>query len=121
MTQANNVIKFPLLSPNPKVMDNEQLGEFMDENKKAFIDEIVDHYATQLINKIGIHGFPIFEDSFIDRYSFTIECLRSTVYGTLNMPHPLQSHIDKVYEVLTNEEIGRMNFVSETDEEDIDF
>ncbi len=41
MTQANNVIKFPLLSPNPKVMDKEQLGDFMDENKKAFIDEIM--------------------------------------------------------------------------------
>ena len=97
MNQANNVLDFPTkraLSPEELFSDKfhkepnksidldkenrDELGEYFTQNKKDYMDHVIDHYSTQLINKLGMHGFEIYDEDFIKRFSYTMETLRST-------------------------------------------
>jgi hypothetical protein len=108
MTHSNNVISFPsrgvgssIVNGNPNLID--EAGELhvkFEDNKKLYIDHIVDYYSAQLIDKLGMHGFDIYDDDFIYSFSFTIESLRSTLYQSLGMFHPLIKYIEEAMEKL---------------------
>ena len=97
---ANNVLQFPNIGAMPKPKNEEELGERFLKNKKTYIDHVIDHYGTQLINKLGMHGFDIYEESFIYRYSFCVESLRATLYGTLDINHPFHQLMEDSLETL---------------------
>jgi len=97
---ANNVLQFPNIGAMPKPKNEEELGERFLKNKKTYIDHVVDHYGTQLINKLGMHGFDIYEENFIYRYSFCVESLRATLYGTLDIDHPFHQVMDDSLDLL---------------------
>lgn len=103
MTDANNVIGFPKIG-NPPPRNETELGYYFDENKKMYIDHVVDHYSTQLINKLGLHGFGIYEPEFIQNYSFTVETLRSCLYQSIDLYHPFKEYIDQICEELDDED-----------------
>ncbi len=97
---ANNVLQFPNIGAMPKPKNEKELGERFLRNKKTYIDHVVDHYGTQLINKLGMHGFDIYEDSFVCRFSICIESLRATLYGTLQIDHPFLEMMEDQLELL---------------------
>ena len=97
---ANNVLKFPNIGKVPTARNMEELSTEFLNNKKNYVDHVVDHYGTQLINKLGLHGFDIYEENFIIRYSYTIESLRACLYGTLDIEHPFIEHMEDMLEML---------------------
>lgn len=109
MTQANNVLKFPNMGLMPKPKNETELGEHFLQNKKIYIDHVVDHYSIQLINKLGMHGFDIYEEDFIKGYSYTIESLRATLYSTLDIYHPFNEHMDDMIEMLEEDDFEDMD------------
>ena len=96
---ANNVLKFPNVGTPPAINETELSKQFL-ENKKDYVDEIVNHYSMQIINRLGMHGFEIFNDEFINNFSYTTEILRATLYQSLKLDHPFVKHIEKGLEEL---------------------
>ena len=78
----------------------EELQAEFDENKRVYVDHVVEHYSTQLINKLGLHGFDIYKPEFITTYSYTIETLRACLYQSIDLYHPFKEHIDEITEEL---------------------
>jgi hypothetical protein len=96
---ANNVIKFPkFTASHPQT--GEELGQYFDQNKKAYIDYITDHYCSHLYNKLGSHGFQILDDDFITNFSYSVETIRCALYQTLGLEHPLEEHIIDMLEII---------------------
>ena len=56
---TNNVINFPKASKSRPPQSVEEFRESILDHKASYANEIVDHYAQQLANKIGMHGFQI--------------------------------------------------------------
>ena len=61
-----------------------------------YVDNLVDHYSTQLINKLGLHGFDIYKPDFINGYTYTAETLRACLYKSLDLYHPFKDHIEEI-------------------------
>jgi hypothetical protein len=102
MEQANNVFEFPNIGNMPK--NEEQLSSYFEDNKKNYIDHIVDHYSSQLVNKIGMHGFDIYNDRFSADFSCVVEIFRASLYRSLLIPHALTPFMDEMIEKLEFED-----------------
>ena len=109
MEQANNVFEFPNVGNIPK--NEEQLSNYFEDNKKNYIDHIVDHYSSQLANKVGMHGFDIYNDRFSADFSCAVEIFRASLYRSLHIPHALTPFMDEMIE----------KFEFEDDEDFVDF
>jgi|TARA_R100000081_G_C4774461_1_gene147683 hypothetical protein len=94
--KANNVITFPegnIVRKIPRPED--ELGNEFAINKKRYLDTLTEHYSSNLLTKLGLHGFNINDEDFIRNYAYTVECLRSTLYQSIGINHPLKKHVDK--------------------------
>ena len=97
---ANNIISFPEgnIVRRVKTKESEDLGIEFTNNKKLYLDTLTEHYSTSLLNKLGMHGFEINNENFIRNYAYTVETLRSTLYQSVGINHPLKKHVDKCLE-----------------------
>lgn len=84
---SNNVVKFP----NSKPLPDKGVEEFLETNKIRFVDNLVDHYGTQLLSKLAGHGLDIDNKDFLYDYMLTMEALRATLLRNLHVSHPLHS------------------------------
>ena len=99
MINANNVVSFPGKGFNGELVSpqsTEELEQYFDTNKKVYIDHVADYYASQIINKLGMHGFAIYEDQFLDDFTFTVEALRATLYRGLDIKHPFHEDMNRM-------------------------
>jgi hypothetical protein len=94
MEQANNVFEFPNVGNIPK--NEEQLSNYFEDNKKNYIDHIVDHYSSQLANKVGMHGFDIYNERFSCDFACAVEIFRASLYRSLEIPHALTPYMDEI-------------------------
>lgn len=81
----NNLIIFPLLKKSKKTKIK----------KEKDIDEIVEHYQTQLFHNLKNHDIQIdsvFEKDFI----IQTDILKAVLYRSMGLYHPLQELLDKV-------------------------
>lgn len=107
MTLANNIIEFPKNSVKPKnANDEKQLIKSFEENKKIYVDHLVEHYTHQLINKLGMHGFDVYENEFLRNYFYNCEVLRMVLYDSLNIYHPLKEHVKETIDKFEKEDIN---------------
>ena len=107
---ANNIISFPegnivrrIKRPKPSIQ-SEELGRDFTTNKKLYLDSLTEHYSTSLLNKLGMHGFKINDENFIKNYAYTVETLRSALYQSVGIQHPLKKHVDKCIEEIESYE-----------------
>ena len=98
---TNNVINFPKPSNGPP-RNQEEFRKSILDTKAEYANEIVDHYAQQLANKIGMHGFQIDNEQFMKDFAFTVESMRSCLQRSLGVHHPFQEMID---DAITNLEL----------------
>lgn len=89
---ANNVVKFPRVKTSPQT--EEEMEMFLENNKRKFIDNIVDHYGVQLLTKLATHGIEIDRIGFMDDYIFTMELLRASISRNLGLTHPASQLLD---------------------------
>lgn len=73
-----------------------------DEVTRKEIDELVDHYARELITKISYHGFEL-NDAFFRDYGLAHEALKSTLLRNVGKYHPLQEYVDTIEEMKQSE------------------
>jgi len=99
---SNNVIQFPKFKSDPQ--NEEQLDTYFNENKKQYIDYLVDRYCSNLYNKFAGHGFDVMADEFTTNFSYSVETIRYTLYQSLNLEHPLREHIEDMLEIETTDD-----------------
>ena len=97
LASANNLILFPvdrivrgaiLGAPDaPEPPDMHAIDKMMLQ--KEALCRIVDREANRLLMELNNSGINLHTKGFDKNFSLSIECLRATVYQTLNIPHPL--------------------------------
>ena len=90
----DNVIEFPKASRLRPPQNKAEFRKSIMDSKSEYANEIVDHYAQQLANKIGMHGFMIDNEQFMKDFAFTVESMRSCLHRSLGVHHPFQEMID---------------------------
>jgi hypothetical protein len=94
VSQAN-VISFPIdrvvRTPVPLSTKKQII-----RSQKQHINRIIEENATNMVSRLAMAGVDISTDDFQRNYAFTIECLRSTLYESLGIHHPLQSPMKEI-------------------------
>ena len=91
----SKVIAFPkgMKGHPPQTLD--EMAENMLHRKTNYINDIVDFYGTELLTRISMDGFEMDEDAFAKDFAFTLEGMRSCLYRTAGIHHPLQKSVDE--------------------------
>lgn len=111
MNTGNNVIKFPE-NRIIRLGNVPFFNEDIDEHKTKYIDSILSRHMQALYNKLGFDGINTENEQFYKDYSFVVESLRSALYRSMEMTHPIQQFVDVNFE-MSPEELAEL----ETDEE----
>lgn len=100
-----NVIKFP--KTNPRISAEASLSEVqekIDKAKEKYVNALVDHHSSQLLANICLSGIEVETDDFMKDFAFTVETLRSSMYRSMGIDHPLQEQIDEAVSLVETEE-----------------
>ena len=94
----NNVVMFPKKNVrlNPPVEDEAA----REATRRAYVDEVVEAYATHIANKLAQQGFDVFSKNFDKHYGFTVEALRSTLLMTMGLDHPFQDVVEQTVKTI---------------------
>ena len=95
----SNVIAFPKEKKNCPPQSIEEVQDRLAVKKIEYVNEIVDYYGTELLAKISQDGFEIDEDNFMKDFAFTLESLRSGLYRSVGVEHPLQESVDEAIDI----------------------
>jgi hypothetical protein len=94
----NNVIRFP--KANIRLVPPVDDDAAREATRRAYVDEVVEAYASHIANKLAQQGFDIFNKQFDKHYGFTIESLRSTLLMTMGVKHPFQDVVEHTVKLL---------------------
>lgn len=90
---SNNVIKFPKESIRDKTPDlpknEEELFKAITVNRMMLVDEVVNSLFNNMGTKLYFQGFPIDDKQFFQDYVLVGEMLRSLLYNSVDVEHPL--------------------------------
>ena len=95
----SNVILFPKEKKNCPPQSVEEIQVRLEEKKTEYVNDMVDYYGTEMLAKISQDGFEIDEDNFMKDFAFTLESLRSGLYRSIGIEHPLQNSVDEAIKV----------------------
>lgn len=88
------VIQFPMHKIKERSANTNADLDRVFAQKKLLIDDLVDHYATNLINKCSMHGFDVDSVDFEYDFAFMVESFRSALYRDVGIRHPIQEISD---------------------------
>ena len=95
---SDNVIKFPKVSvankPNlPRT--EEDLLKSISLNRMMLVDELIDTFFTDTASKLFFQGFPIENKDFFEEFVFVGELMRSMLYNSVDVQHPMYEIVEK--------------------------
>lgn len=91
---SNNVIQFP---GTVKELDHEgDLTEEVVAQRMDYIDNLIEQYGEDLANRLDKQGFEVGDHQMIRDLSYTLECLRSTLYRQMELIHPFSEHMEEI-------------------------
>ena len=90
---SNNIIKFPKESIRDKTPDlpknEEELFKAITVNRMMLVDEVINSLFSNMGTKLYFQGFPIDDKEFFQDYVLVGEMLRSLLYNSVGVDHPL--------------------------------
>ena len=101
----DNVIEFPVKFKGQKTpiiiddLDAVKMKEDLD-----FCDNLAEGLMINLIHNVGENGFDIKKDKFIGDISFLNEVVKGALYRQMGFAHPMQSFMDLIVKIDTNED-----------------
>jgi len=105
--KLDNIIPFPKEHTGKRNNPKDLIRDELEENKRNYIDDLLDHYVHQLVNRFSSHGIDVKTKDFILHFAYTVESLRAALYTSMDLYHPLQNHIekslDKIYDLMDEE------------------
>ena len=99
----SNVIAFPKGKKKCPPQSIEELQNRFAVKKTEYVNDMVDYYGTEMLAKISQDGFEIDDDNFMKDFAFTLESLRSGLYRSVGVEHPLQESVDEAIDIATND------------------
>ena len=88
------LIPFPNSNNQHFPQNVDEMIDRMRDRKLEFINDLVDFYGTEMLSKISHDGFECDNDNFAKDFAFTLEGLRSCLYRSIGVEHPLQESVD---------------------------
>ena len=110
------LIPFPNSNNQHFPQNVDEMIDRMRDRKLEFINDLVDFYGTEMLSKISHDGFECDNDNFAKDFAFTLEGLRSCLYRSIGVEHPLQESVDNTIK-FTND--GSLTTDDDDDEDDI--
>jgi hypothetical protein len=90
-----NVVLFPGFKKDSIPQSLDEMAEKMVERKSEYINDMIDFYGAELLRKVALDGFEIDDVNFMKDFAFTLEGMRSCLYRSAGLPHPLQNSVDE--------------------------
>ena len=116
-----NVVQFPRANRRIPIQSLEEMQADVKNNKIKFINGVVDHYCSQLINKFSANGLNVQTEEFLRDFAFGLEAMRSGLYRSVDIKQPLQDVLDSTIEKLESEGVLELDSeIYEIDEENED-
>lgn len=104
MEQKGKVIQFPLqATPNPNIKVDSYALQMQQD--MTFADHLTEGLVVNMIHNMSENGVDTEDEDFIADISMMIEMVKSTLYRSCNIPHPLQTVTDEF--VTTTKENGK--------------
>jgi hypothetical protein len=107
-----NVVAFPKAHKDAPAQSLEEVIERVSENRKEHINHIVDDLGDFFVSRAYEEGFPIDAEDCLKDVILVIEAMRSAMYKSIGLEHPMQFVVDNVIslgesddEPLTDEQI----------------
>ena len=107
-----NVVAFPKAHKDAPPQSLEEVIERVSENRKEHINHIVDDLGSFFVSRAYEEGFPIDSDECFKDVILVIEAMRSAMFKSIGLEHPIQFIVDSVIslgdgddEPLTDEQI----------------
>jgi hypothetical protein len=102
----NNLIQFPRSAiKRENIVSLTKNKESVEATQRDLLTQMVDFHAHHLLQIFALDGIDVESEDFDKYFALSIECLRATVYNTLDLDHPLLPflkdmivHVDKMRE-----------------------
>ena len=111
----SNVVRGPWGESKRKVkLPDKDIIE-LQENM-AFADHMTESLMVQMLHTMGENGIDINDSKMIASVGFLIEAVKATLYGGLDMGHPMQIIMESVVDIIEEDNHSR----GEVDQDKID-
>ena len=100
----NNLIQFPgsaIKRYNAVPLSKNK--ESVEATQRDLLTQMVDFHAHHLLQILALDGIDVESDDFDKYFALSIECLRATIFNTLDLDHPMLPflkdmiiHVDKM-------------------------
>ena len=96
---SNNLIIFPSNYTDAPgfTAPTEEIARLAKEN---YINQMINHYGEYVATQLSMHGVDIDSSDFEKHYALSIECMRSAVYKSFKISHPLQDAMEDMIRVI---------------------
>ena len=96
MTTENkaNVIQFPLKVPANSAIKIDDTALQMQQDM-VFADHLTEGLVVNMIHNMGENGIDTEDEDFICDISLLIEQVKSSIYRSCGIPHPLHTLVDE--------------------------
>ena len=95
--EKGQIIEFPLnIKPNPAIKVDSYALQMQQD--MTFADHLTEGLIVNMIHNMSENGIDTEEESFIADISLMIELVKSTLYRSCDIPHPMQTVVDEFVE-----------------------
>jgi hypothetical protein len=102
----NNLIQFPRSAIHRENMVSlSKNKESVEATQRELLTQMIDFHAHHLLQIFALDGIDVESEDFDKYFALAIECLRASVFNTLDLDHPLLpflkdmvDHVDKMKE-----------------------
>jgi hypothetical protein len=113
-SSMTNIIKFPSthIKASQQDFSSEEKEASLQREKIIKIEEALEFVSTESIGMVYRMGFDITREDYVKDVTLIVDSLRSLMYRTMNMEHPIHVFVDKNYKMVDSEE-GEYAFSTE--------
>tara|TARA_B100001964_G_scaffold70386_1_gene79750 strand:- start:2390 stop:2779 length:390 start_codon:yes stop_codon:yes gene_type:complete len=117
-TDSNNVVMFPGVFDLSKARAglSDETKKEITANKRNFVDAYIDNYAQGLIQRLAMQGFNVHTEEFFIHFMFSIEALKSCLYNTMTIEHPIQMKVNEMTALAREAEVKMEEEIEEEEE-----
>ena len=91
--KKGNIIEFPLkATPNPNIKIDDYALQMQQD--MTFADHLTEGLVVNMIHNMSENGVDTEDEDFIADISMMIEMVKSTLYRSCHIPHPMQDVTD---------------------------
>ena len=93
----DNIIQFPKKFKRPvnSELEKDRAKRIQQEHQKIFCQAMCDEITENILIKLHSENIKVTSKSFLRDYKLISESIRSMLFRTQDMSHPLQKRVDK--------------------------